>query len=371
GGGGCDPQSGREPIARAARSSGQVVPDDPKIVTGNVRELWAAGAVPHGPDVGRSGLQPFVDANISASVQLDPGLLEADSLGVWNATRRDQNVAALDLLLAGWRPHRNADFLSRASVNVEGLGRYQTLDAFVTEDPLHLIRDVGILPAHQLRPGLDDRRAAAETKVSLRQFEADIAAPKHDQMRRQVIEFESLDVGERPGSLKTGNGWNCRMRSDAEENPIAGQHARPAVIETRLQRSRRHKAPGPHDQLGAGHLVVLQMQVDPPVDHPALSLADRLADRRTVGREGAGYHAEVRALARQMRDPRAPNLVLAGQAGDVGAGAADPPALDDGSPPPRLRHVPSQQLAALSAAKDQHVKLFRSRHDLPPLALTL
>src|SRR5215813_3889244 len=96
---------GHEPIARAAPFSGQVVPDDPKIVTGNVRELWAAGAVPHGPDVGRSGLQPFVDANISASVQLDPGLLEADSLGVWNATRRDQNVAALDLLLAGWRAH--------------------------------------------------------------------------------------------------------------------------------------------------------------------------------------------------------------------------------------------------------------------------
>src|SRR5262245_11578185 len=75
-----------------------------------------------------------------------------------------------------------------------------------------------------------------------------------------------------------------------------------------------------------------------PVDHLALALADR----RHVGRDGAGYHAEVRALARQMRDPRAPNLVLAGQAGDVGAGAADPPALDDGSPPPRLRHVPSQ-----------------------------
>src|SRR5215472_9215811 len=99
----------------------------------------------------------------------------------------------------------------------------------------------------------------------------------------------------RPVSLKTGNGWNCRMRSDAEENPIAGQHARHAVIETRLQRSRRHKAPGPHDQLGAGHLVVLQMQVDLAVDHLALALADR----RHVGRDGAGYLTEVRALARQ------------------------------------------------------------------------
>jgi hypothetical protein len=33
--------------------------------------------------------------------------------------------------------------------------------------------------------------------------------------------LESLDVGERTGSLETGNARNCRMRSDAEENPIA------------------------------------------------------------------------------------------------------------------------------------------------------
>jgi hypothetical protein len=47
---------GHEPIARAALSSGQVVPDDPEVVAGDVSELRAAGAVPHGPDAGRSGL---------------------------------------------------------------------------------------------------------------------------------------------------------------------------------------------------------------------------------------------------------------------------------------------------------------------------
>src|SRR5215831_1447340 len=51
-----------------------------------------------------------------------------------------------------------------------------------------------------------------------------------------------------------------------------------------------------------------------PVDHLALALADR----RHVGRDGAGYHAEVRALARQMRDPRAPNLVLLGRQAMLG-----------------------------------------------------
>src|SRR5262245_42173961 len=63
-----------------------------------------------------------------------------------------------------------------------------------------------------------------------------------------------------------------------------------------------------------------------------------------------------------MRDPRAPNLVLGGQTRDVRAGAADPAALDNGCPPSRLRHVPSQQLAALSAAEDQDLESFLLRH---------
>jgi len=50
----------------------------------------------------------------------------------------------------------------------------------------------------------------------------------------------------------------------------------------------------------------------------------------------------VRGMTRQMCDFRAPNLIFAGQAGDVGTGAPNPPALYDGSPSPRARHMPSQ-----------------------------
>src|SRR2546426_4695793 len=38
---------GHKPIARAALFSRQVVPDDPKVIAGDVGELRAAGAVPH------------------------------------------------------------------------------------------------------------------------------------------------------------------------------------------------------------------------------------------------------------------------------------------------------------------------------------
>jgi hypothetical protein len=66
---------------------------------------------------------------------------------------------------------------------------------------------------------------------------------------------------------------------------------------------------------------------------------------------GAGHDAELRTVTCQMHDPRAPDLILAGQAGDIRAGAANPSALDHSRPPPRLRHVPSQQLSTLSAPK--------------------
>jgi len=146
------------------------------------------------------------------------------------------------------------------------------LKTFVAEDPLHFIGDVGILPADQPGSGLDDRHTAAKAPVSLRQFEADKAASQHDQMRRQIVEFESFDVRERPGGLETGNGGHRRMRANVEKNLVAREHSRPAIVQANLQCFRRHKAPVPNDQLGAGRSEVLQMQIDLAPDHVALAL---------------------------------------------------------------------------------------------------
>src|SRR5271155_1401732 len=80
---------------------------------------------------------------------------------------------------------------------------------------------------------------------------------------------------------------------------------------------------------------------------------------------GPVNRTELECVTRQMRNPRAPNLILAGQAGDVGTGAADPPALHDRGTSPRLRHMPSEQLPAKSAAKDQNFNRFWLRHEHP------
>jgi hypothetical protein len=130
-------------ITRAAVPSGQIGLDDPKVVDGDVRELRAAGAFPNGPDIGRGRLQPLIDANVATTLQLDAGLLEPDPGSVRNAPRGNQDVAALDLLLTGSRAQGNADFLTGSAVHIEGLGRHQKLDSFVTQNPLNFICDVG------------------------------------------------------------------------------------------------------------------------------------------------------------------------------------------------------------------------------------
>ena len=142
---------GNQPIARAAVATGQIVPDDPKVVDRDVRKLRAAGAFPDRPDIGRRRLQPVIDANVAVSVQLDAGLLEPDPGGIGNAPRRDQDVAALDLLLTGGRAHGEADFFAGSALHIEGLRLEEKLNAFVTQNSLHFIDDVGILAAHQLR----------------------------------------------------------------------------------------------------------------------------------------------------------------------------------------------------------------------------
>jgi hypothetical protein len=120
---------------------------------------------------------------------------------------------------------------------------------------------------------LDHRHAAAETVVSLCQFEADVAAAQHDQVLGQPVEFERLDVGERLGAREAGGGRDRRARPHVKENPLARQHARAAVAQTYLERFRRHEPPIPHDQLGAALPVQVQVQSDQPLDHLALPLA--------------------------------------------------------------------------------------------------
>src|SRR5262245_13854848 len=181
-----------QPIPRAALRPGQIVPDDPKVVARYVRELGTPSAFPDRPDPGGTRLEPLVEHECSPDHPAGRRPPRARSRRCSECARCDQDVAALDVSLAGGRAHDQADFVPGSAVHMEDLGLYEKEDAFVTENPLHLLRDVGILTTHELRPTLDDRDAAPEATVRLAQFETDVATAEHDQMRRHVVELESL-----------------------------------------------------------------------------------------------------------------------------------------------------------------------------------
>jgi hypothetical protein len=84
-------------IAGTAVAAGHVVPDNPEVIDRDVRELWAPGAFPNGPNARRGRLEPVVDLDEAARIQRNSGLVEADVRRVRDPAQRNQQMAAFDL----------------------------------------------------------------------------------------------------------------------------------------------------------------------------------------------------------------------------------------------------------------------------------
>src|SRR5580698_4956392 len=64
----------------------------------------------------------------------------------------------------------------------------------------------------------------------------------------------------------------------------------------------------------------------------------------------------------EMRDLGTPDLILAGQTVDVGAGPADQLAFDDSGATARTCQMPGQKFAALPTANDEGFEVIFLRH---------
>ena len=127
-------------------------------------------------------------------------------------------------------------------LDLDEFGGNMDLNALAGQDPPDFLRGVGVLSAHQLRPGFDDGHFGAEAAIGLRQFEAGIAAADHDQMRGHDVELERFDMGQRLRGLEAGNVGNGGARSHIDEDLAPRQRTRPAVIQVHFERFRRDEA---------------------------------------------------------------------------------------------------------------------------------
>src|SRR4029077_12860090 len=112
------------------------------------------------------------------------------------------------------RPNPNLHALTGEALDAADLGGSDDLDAFVSEELFNLLGCVRVMAFQELRAMLNDRYPAAEAAIGLGEFKADVTAADNNQMFRQPVEFEELDVRQRSALGQAGNRWDRRMSTD-------------------------------------------------------------------------------------------------------------------------------------------------------------
>src|SRR5258707_11392661 len=176
------------------------------------------------------------------------------AMRVRRASQRDEQVASVDLALAGRRAQPDFHLAPRATADRLDRSLEHHVDAVVREDRADRLGDVGVLAGRELRGLVDHGDAAAEAPECLRHLEAHIAAAEHDQMRGKPIELQRLDMGQRRGAAQPRNIGHGRMRAEIEKDPLALEPPYSALGHPGFDRPGRNEAPLTENEIQAVYL---------------------------------------------------------------------------------------------------------------------
>src|SRR5260221_7854777 len=130
-------------------------------------------------------------------------------------------------------------------------------------------------------------------------------------------------MGHRRSLGQAGHLRNCRTRTEVEKDAISLDGSRPAIAQLDLHGAGRDESRNAIDQFraaGFGMLLVCLAQLS---DHRALAALDRCH----VDAQRISLEPELHAAPGQRNYLGGPDQVLAWQAGDVGTGTTEQPAL--------------------------------------------
>ena len=167
-----------------------------------------------------------------------------------------------------------ADGLAGPPLDAIDGGPGQDLDPLVPEELLDRLGHVRVLAVDQRAVPFDDRHAAAEAAEGLRQLEAHVAAAQDDQVLRELVQLQGLDVGQRARLREAGGVVDPGTRPGVDDDGLAAERPGPARVERDLDGLRRDEAPVAHDELRAALPVLLEVHRDQPVHHLPLAVAD-------------------------------------------------------------------------------------------------
>ena len=144
-----------------------------------------------------------------------------------------------------------ANGLSGSPLDAEDGGPGQDLDPLVPEEALDRLGHVRVFAVDQRAVPFDDGHAAAETAEGLRQLEAHVAAAQDDQVFREVVQVQGLDVSQRARLREAGGVIDPGTRPGVDDDGLAAERPRPARVERDLDGLRRDEASVAHDELRA------------------------------------------------------------------------------------------------------------------------
>src|SRR5580704_2659016 len=141
----------------------------------------------------------------------------------------------------------------------------------------------------------------------------------------QTIELQRLDMRHWSSLGQAGHFGDCGARTKVENDAVSLDGSRAAIAQLDLHCAGSDESRNAIDQFrAAGFGAVLVCRAQLP-DHRALAALDG----RHVNAHRFSLESEFYATPGQGDYLRGPDQVLAGQAGDVGTGATEQPALND------------------------------------------
>src|SRR6267142_6885787 len=185
--------------ARRSAAAIQIVEHDAEVVLTNVGEVRASGRLAGGPNVGSCRLQPVVHPDVAARIDFDACSVEIESIRVGRSASGDKNVGCFQRWLVCTRTDQQRDHFTRASSDLQHLGLQQYFDPLILHQFQKPGGNIGVFFLKQSRTVVDDRDAAAEASHRLGKLQADVTSSEDDEVLRQALQVQGLDVRHRPG----------------------------------------------------------------------------------------------------------------------------------------------------------------------------
>ena len=322
----------------------------------------AGDDVANGVDAGNAGLKPGIDFHPASFIEIDPHLIQPQTLRVGHPADGHQNHVAFDLFtIAAFRRSNAQAHPASGDLGRRDLGGQAKVHALVGEDSLHLLGGFPIHGRQDRIKELHHRDLGAEPPPDRAHLEADITAAHHHHV------LGHLGEGERPGR---GNDtffidfdarqWR-HIGTGGDQDVLGFMRRRRTLL--RRDRDLTGGGNGP-PALDPGHLVLLEQVVD-----SRGQVADHLI---LVGEHGGDI--EVDAVGFNAMGPetrfgllikgRGMQKCLGRDAADVETGAAERPAhLHAGGLKAQLGGTDGGDIAARTGADDDEIEtLIRIRH---------